>query len=304
MLLLLYWHVVHGMSLILCTCDKTPEFSPVLAATQPPNNKNSIYLSRLRKVRCDSVRPMCKNCTRRADLCEYDSVPKRRGPDKRPGSRHRLYRKKPEDATPLQRLGKSTKETPFGQHELQGPHRTTRKRGGFDTSVTKVTNDLEIFSSSSFTNTPNGFAPRLQVQHPNPSACDDQDLDATLRAVGFESLESLLSLTRHEVPATAPSISAPGRPQRYRTSLTPWRTSETGIYSASTVDHIFQLFDPAAHIPRGPSASFHKQTWWDCLLSLYTEDPSQSAVNVYRDLNFLWVVVASSIKCRLTMSID
>jgi hypothetical protein len=243
---------------------------------------------------------MCKNCTRRAELCEYDSVPKRRGPDKRPGNRHRLYRKKPEDVTSPKPLGKSTKETTIGQHELQGPHRTARKRGGFNTSVTKVTKVAERFPPSFSTSTPNGVAPRPQVQHQYPSACDDRDLDATLRAVGFESLESLLNLTRHEVPATAPNISATvglGRHQRWRTNFTPWQTPEKAIYSASTVDHVFELLDPEAHIPRGPSASFHKQTWWDSLLSLYSEDPSQSAVNVYRDLNFLWVVVASPTKC-------
>jgi hypothetical protein len=269
-------------------------FHAVSTATQSPNRTNSMYLhylSRLRKVRCDSVRPMCKNCVRRADPCEYDIVPKRRGPDRRPGSRHRLYRKKPEDVTPPKRLGKSTKETTFGQHELQGPHRTTGKRGDFDAAGTNVPNAVEMFPSSSSTRTPNGLAPQLQVQHQSPLACDDRSLDATLRAVGFESLESLLSL-RHEVLPTAPGINAPvglGRHQR-RTSLTPWQTPETGTYSTFIGDHIFELLDPEAYIPRGPSASFHKQTWWDSLLSLYSDDPSQSAVDVYRDLNFLWVL--------------
>jgi hypothetical protein len=292
-LLLLYWHVVHGVSFILCTCGSSHLFHAVSTATQPPNQNNSTYLhylSRLRKVRCDSVRPMCKNCTRRADPCEYDIVPKRRGPDRRPGSRHRLYRKKPEDVTPPKPLGKSTKKTTIGQHELQGPHRTIGKRGGFNAPVTNVPNAVERFPSSSSASTPNGLAPQLQVQHQSPLACDDRALDATLRTVGFESLESLLSL-RHEVPATAPGISVPvGLGRHQRTSLTPWQTPETVTYPTDTGNHIFEHLDPEAYIPRGPSASFHKQTWWDSLLSLYSNDPPQSAVNVYRDLNFLWVL--------------
>jgi hypothetical protein len=163
--------------------------------------------------------------------------------------------------------------------------------------MTNVTSTAERFLSLSSTRTPNGLTPQLQVQHRFLPACDDRDLDATLRAVGFESLESLLSITRHEVPATAPAISSSVRLGRHqRTSLTPWQPLETDIHSASTSDHIFEYLDPEAHIPRGPSASFQKQTWWDSLLSLYSDNPSQSAVNVYKDLNFLWVVVASPTK--------
>lgn len=51
--------------------------------------------SRSRKIRCDSTRPVCYNCVRRSNVCEYDTVPKRRGPDKRPGTRQRSCKKKP-----------------------------------------------------------------------------------------------------------------------------------------------------------------------------------------------------------------
>jgi hypothetical protein len=51
--------------------------------------------SRTRKTRCDGAKPACHNCTRRAkptDPCVYDTAPKRRGPDKTPGARHRTAR--------------------------------------------------------------------------------------------------------------------------------------------------------------------------------------------------------------------
>jgi hypothetical protein len=42
---------------------------------------------------------MCTNCSRRSNDCEYDLVPKRRGPDKRPGTRQRSCKKRPADGT-------------------------------------------------------------------------------------------------------------------------------------------------------------------------------------------------------------
>lgn len=55
--------------------------------------------SRARKIRCDSTRPVCNNCLRRSNECHYDTVPKRRGPDKRPGTRQRSCKKRPSDGS-------------------------------------------------------------------------------------------------------------------------------------------------------------------------------------------------------------
>ena len=68
--------------------------------------------SRGRKIRCDSTRPVCNNCVRRSNVCEYDSVPKRRGPDKRPGTRQRSCKKRPADgsAAPLQKRKRTSSE--------------------------------------------------------------------------------------------------------------------------------------------------------------------------------------------------
>ncbi|KAF8625311.1 hypothetical protein AX15_005441 [Amanita polypyramis BW_CC] len=49
---------------------------------------------RSRKIRCDSKRPTCSNCARRSNTCVYDAVPKRRGPDKHPGTRQRRPKKR------------------------------------------------------------------------------------------------------------------------------------------------------------------------------------------------------------------
>lgn len=55
--------------------------------------------SRSRKIRCDSTRPHCQNCVKRGNECVYDKVPKRRGPDKRPGTRKRSCKKRQSDGS-------------------------------------------------------------------------------------------------------------------------------------------------------------------------------------------------------------
>jgi hypothetical protein len=49
------------------------------------------------KFRCDSTRPVCDNCSCRTHDCKYDEKPRRRGPDKRPGTRQRSCKKYPAD---------------------------------------------------------------------------------------------------------------------------------------------------------------------------------------------------------------
>uniref|UniRef100_A0A0W0G457 Zn(2)-C6 fungal-type domain-containing protein n=1 Tax=Moniliophthora roreri TaxID=221103 RepID=A0A0W0G457_MONRR len=80
------------------------------STTHPPNNRprdrreiSTVVIAcrqcRGRKIRCDSTRPVCNNCVRRSNECEYDAVPKRRGPDKRPGTRQRSCKKRPADGS-------------------------------------------------------------------------------------------------------------------------------------------------------------------------------------------------------------
>ncbi|KAF8149340.1 hypothetical protein B0H34DRAFT_733344 [Crassisporium funariophilum] len=66
---------------------------------------------RSRKIRCDSTRPVCNNCVRRSNECEYDLVPKRRGPDKRPGTRQRSCKKRPADGSTPPRNSKRKRTT-------------------------------------------------------------------------------------------------------------------------------------------------------------------------------------------------
>ncbi|KAJ7090726.1 hypothetical protein B0H15DRAFT_778610 [Mycena belliarum] len=81
------------------------EISAVVIACRP---------CRGRKIRCDSNRPACNNCVRRKNECIYDTAPRRRGPDKRPGTRQRSCKKRPSDgpSPPQKRKRKPSPATP------------------------------------------------------------------------------------------------------------------------------------------------------------------------------------------------
>jgi len=49
------------------------------------------------KICCDSTRPVCDYCSCRSHDCKYDEKPRRRVPDKRPGTRQRSCKKRPAD---------------------------------------------------------------------------------------------------------------------------------------------------------------------------------------------------------------
>jgi len=75
------------------------------------SDKSDTIISRARKIRCDSTRPICDNCVRRSHGCEYDEKPRRRGPDKRPGTRQRSCKKRPTDGSlPSPKRQKATAE--------------------------------------------------------------------------------------------------------------------------------------------------------------------------------------------------
>ncbi|KAF5365879.1 hypothetical protein D9757_011045 [Collybiopsis confluens] len=94
------------------------ESSTAPALNRSPNQREVstvvIACRQCRKIRCDSARPVCTNCHRRKNICEYDTAPKRRGPDKRPGTRRRSCKKRPVDGStpPPSKRKKTARESP------------------------------------------------------------------------------------------------------------------------------------------------------------------------------------------------
>ena len=89
------------------------------------SDKFDPFISRARKIRCDSTRPICDNCARRTHDCEYDEKPRRRGPDKRPGTRQRSCKKRPTDgsAPPPKRQKATTEQLSEKEEDLQSKPR-------------------------------------------------------------------------------------------------------------------------------------------------------------------------------------
>ncbi|KAG0700822.1 hypothetical protein DFH29DRAFT_602797 [Suillus ampliporus] len=87
------------------TSEPPPQQQPAASSSQDPprreisNQVIACRQCRARKIRCDSTRPICHNCVRRSNECQYDAAPKRRGPDKRPGTRQRSCKKRPTDGS-------------------------------------------------------------------------------------------------------------------------------------------------------------------------------------------------------------
>ncbi|CAG8745248.1 12475_t:CDS:2, partial [Acaulospora colombiana] len=125
---------------------------------------------------------------------------------------------------------------------------------------------------------------------------DDTDLDATIRAAGFSSLEGLLQSTEHEIHDTSLRFTAPNFQEPFIESF--WdadpifSTSHLAyhpqrVFSMTKEGTIVEILNAHEYVPRGPSVTFSKQTWWDALLPLYSQDPHQASQKIFQDLNFL-----------------
>ena len=112
-------------------------------------------------------------------------------------------------------------------------------------------------------------------------------MDATLRAVGFESLERVLSISQEFIATTLQDDTVAVGSNLHEFSTKRGYIQGDEGYSVVADEDASDDLTVDTYIPRGPSSSYHRKSWWDSLLSLYSEDPSQSSVKISRDLNFL-----------------
>lgn len=122
----------------------SPQSAQQESSTQSPARRESSNLviacrqCRARKIRCDSTRPICHNCVRRSNECQYDAVPKRRGPDKRPGTRQRSCKKRPADGSapvPPSKRKKAGSSTGNARTDVQA------QRSGLDHNIMSTQQD-------------------------------------------------------------------------------------------------------------------------------------------------------------------
>ncbi|KAK2459632.1 hypothetical protein APHAL10511_008277 [Amanita phalloides] len=218
-----------------------------LAPGQPPTTqgkaRSRVYVAclqcRMRKIRCDGAKPVCHNCNRRANSeCEYDSLPKRRGPDRIPGVRQRIVggsRNQLTDASQTRR-----------RRRVQEIRDNRLATSGFeDISI----NPLVLQAPDLQQQKDNGSITALA----NPSKCRCHNAiycPALVDSAGFPFANELE--TPHDMFCHA------------MTSL------NTGARSMGRTGDRDKLHETEAIvIDSGPSLIFTRRVWWDSLLSLY-----------------------------------
>ncbi|KAF8967057.1 hypothetical protein BDZ97DRAFT_1804957 [Flammula alnicola] len=255
-----------------------------LAPDQPPTTQGKprarVYVAclqcRTRKIRCDGAKPTCHNCGRRANGnndCNYDPVPKRRGPDKTPGARQRMAR----DV----------------KNEIDNaPSRRRRRTRDNSTSNTDQTNQQQ---QKLLTRQPSTApeSPQNYRHSPNDSASltDEIPTASDFGSVSNYSRSSYspcrcLGLADCQGPSSAGSLCNPRKSvsvmTTYHEIYDPANTTPPCSASPASRGYIAEVDengnekrDPnKPDIGREPSLAFSRKIWWDSLLSLYLSPDS------------------------------
>ncbi|KAJ7616023.1 hypothetical protein FB45DRAFT_935136 [Roridomyces roridus] len=222
---------------------------------------------RTRKIRCDSTRPGCANCQRRADQCEYDPAPKRRGPDKRPGTRQR--RCKP-------RAGES--EEPRAQSGVSGSD--DAEEGGMKLELLNpLASPPRSIALPSPVHVPAATQMQIELEaadgNPAPAKRRRRDSNATTHPHSLRISTDDAVLSRRAQPPSASS-----------------RYEPTPTYAFDFVARPLSGYDLEQDThpkfpPPPPAVHGAQQGWWDAFLRSY------SLREIATDLNFLYSETAS-----------
>ncbi|KAG8920018.1 hypothetical protein FRC00_010585, partial [Tulasnella sp. 408] len=282
------------------------------AQSGPPKEKPRAYIAcqtcRSRKVRCDGRKPVCTNCEKRNASCIFDVVPRRRGPDKVPGTRQRgtkgtsaakkRKRSDEEDDHPAADvlLGASASSQ---AHHVQpdagaaNPHppglpsnRHQAAAAPFQQELVPPPNKRQVTARTT--------SAEAAVPPPPPPAVP--------AGIPVDSSAAPVTSSSCDAPVTDPSQAA--RFAVYHPTIA-FRTStyaSAHIVSVEGEDHdddvvVFGTYVEKPHassIAREPSLRFSQATWWDAVLSLYDSGNRQRAAHaVQTDLQNLFRMSSS-----------
>ncbi|KAL6303472.1 hypothetical protein BKA93DRAFT_928995 [Sparassis latifolia] len=224
------------------------QLAPDQPLTTQGKPRTRVYVAciqcRARKIRCDGAKPLCHNCGRRPDgdsQCSYDPVPKRRGPDKTPGGRHRGGGQEGAGSQSHRRTRRRVEELRTSDMERQ---RST----SLDESKQDVEHELTI--------------PGIQLLFPVPHTlrgasssssgsfheqpCDGRQPTRQSKHDFAPNLQEYVEAAAHSSHA---SQTTP--PSNSRSEEKDARSSETGIGAEPSLQH-------------------SRKTWWDALINLYS----------------------------------
>ncbi|KAJ7677492.1 hypothetical protein B0H17DRAFT_944826 [Mycena rosella] len=229
-----------------------------LAPDQPPTTQGKprarVYVAciqcRTRKIRCDGAKPICHNCGKRASGgsdCNYDPLPKRRGPDKTPGARQRAARKMSEGGGRSRRRNNSS-----GTHE-HSPDENGAQLPPFS-----------FPSPSSSEQSPEEYliSPHeARISQPYISACACHGLSQCPSPPAPALLE-------HAIPTSQISVPYDGSLNLLMASPVEAPVSR-GAYITELDENGGERRRKATPIASQPSLNFSRKIWWDSLLALY-----------------------------------
>ncbi|KAG7088294.1 hypothetical protein E1B28_012305 [Marasmius oreades] len=254
------------------------ELAPDQPTTTQGKQRKRVYVAcaqcRARKIRCDGAKPVCHNCHQRANgngECNYDSVPRRRGPDKTPGARQRMARDSRDSDSTIRRRRK--------RPETSSPTSTVDETRPSLLQPFPIVTDtghgsISPASTGEYIQSPANYTPVDGMSHP------------------------LVSPTQNY----SPSPTASQFPIHYEpnySSMVPIGGTATRAYIRSLDDDDRDSGDNE-DVARGPSLSFTKKIWYDSLCSLYAAPHSKYACqlsnsqrdrisqNINDDLRFLF----------------
>ncbi|KAI0368375.1 hypothetical protein BV20DRAFT_1084510 [Pilatotrama ljubarskyi] len=235
--------------------------------SRPPRREASTVViacrqCRARKIRCDSTRPFCHNCVRRNNECEYDAVPKRRGPDKRPGTRQRSCKKRPPDAEPASASAKKKRKT-----NAEGESGML----SFDVKVKEnVTGGVRSAQLSS-----RGAMDDMNMMHIPPQGGLYVDTSIPPRGTGPDAI--------YPKDELSPSFRRSSVIMDFPDSGKSFAPIDVNVARLQLGGH-----DNAPFIPLS-SADYGSASWWDALLDQYNPTSrEQSLKDIVSDLTFLF----------------
>lgn len=210
-------------------------------------------LSRSRKIRCDSTRPVCNNCVRRSNACEYDAVPKRRGPDKRPGTRQRSCKKRPADgsAPPAPKRKRTTSdrlsETPVASKTKE--RMSTSKRSPS--------------SGPRHTDRPHDIHPHVPVYSPPMDLRISTDAGVLLKVVPVHHTAARTTLTVSQTDQS-PTSRRPTYAYEQGSIIKPTYPRQPDTNDNRSIDTHRKF--PA---PSSPTVESTQKLWWDSFSTRY-----------------------------------
>ncbi|KAJ7600829.1 hypothetical protein C8J56DRAFT_813769 [Mycena floridula] len=239
-----------------------------LAPDQPPTTQGKsrirVYVAclqcRTRKIRCDGAKPVCHNCSRRVggDECNYDPIPKRRGPDKTPGARQRGPRDLQDD----------------GEHTGSVRRRTRKKE---TSSSEEIRHSNEYSVSPTHPHPTTSLAAHHNLTSPSTSMISPSEYSHSPVTPVYMELCPCHGLSPCPTVHSSNAI--------YHSSQSSFGYRPTLPYTESLPSQEDEQYQRENSISPQPSLDFTRRIWWDSLLSLYaTGNRHQALTSAERNI--------------------